>query len=62
LIGQILAMSCIDEVGSTLMMAMNEHCFNASLVLEFACAISINDLLIFTNTSYCARVNLGGNI
>jgi hypothetical protein len=55
-------MSCIDEVGSALMMAMNKHPFNASLALEFACAISNNDLFIFTNTSYYARANLGGNI
>jgi hypothetical protein len=55
-------MSCIDEVGSTLMMVMNKHHFDASLALEFACVISINDLFIFTNTFYFARVNLGGNI
>jgi hypothetical protein len=62
LIGQTLAMSCIDEVGFALMMAMNKIRFDASLALEFACAISINDLFIFTNTSYFTRANLGGNI
>jgi hypothetical protein len=35
-------MSCIDEVGFALMMAMNQNRFNAILALEFACAISIN--------------------
>ncbi len=55
-------MSCIDEVGFALMMAMNKIRFDASLALEFACAISINDLFIFTNTSYFTRANLGGNI
>ncbi len=55
-------MSCIDEVGYALMMIMNKHHFDASLALEFACSILINDSFIFTNTSYCARVNLGGNI
>jgi len=55
-------MSCIDEVGSALMMAMNKNCFDAILALEFACAISINGLFIFTNTYYFTRANLGGNI
>jgi hypothetical protein len=55
-------MYCIDEVGFALTMAINQHCFDASLALEFACAVSINDLFIFTNTSYLARANLGGNI
>jgi hypothetical protein len=55
-------MFCIDEVRSTLRMAMNKHRFDLSLALEFACAISINDLFIFTKTSYFARAKLGGNI
>jgi hypothetical protein len=51
----------LDEVGSTLMVAMGKHCCDASLALELACVISTNDMLIIVNISYCAKVNLGGN-
>jgi hypothetical protein len=48
-----------DEVGSTLIVAMSEHCCDASLALELAGVISTINMLITINISYCAKVNLG---